>query len=60
MKNPFGHIVREANMAGNPGVKVVLTASATEMSEFYNSPFITFVAGFGKGPIPLWFVRKKL
>jgi radical SAM superfamily enzyme YgiQ (UPF0313 family) len=47
-------------MAGNSGVKVVLTASATEMSQFFNSPFIAFVAGFGKGPIPLWFLRTKL
>ncbi|RLI28661.1 radical SAM protein [Candidatus Bathyarchaeota archaeon] len=37
-----------------------MTASATEMSEFYNSPFIAFVAGFGKGPLPLWFLRKHL
>ena len=42
------------------GVKVVLTASATEMSDFYNSPFMAFVAGFAKGPLPLWYVRKKL
>ena len=47
-------------MAGNSGIKVVLTASATEMSDFYNSPFIAFVAGFAKGPLPLWLVRKKL
>jgi len=37
-----------------------LTASATEMSDFYNSPFIAFVGGFAKGPVPLWLVRKKL
>jgi radical SAM superfamily enzyme YgiQ (UPF0313 family) len=47
-------------MAENSDVKVVLTASATEMSDFYNSPFIAFVAGFAKGPVPLWLVRKKL
>jgi len=47
-------------MASNQGVKVVLTASATEMSDFYNSPFIAFVAGFAKGPLPLWLLRKKL
>ncbi len=47
-------------MARNAGVKVVLTASATEMSDFYNSPFIAFVGGFAKGPVPLWLVRKKL
>jgi len=42
------------------GVKVVLTASATEMSDFYNNPFIAFVGGFAKGPMPLWFLRKTL
>jgi radical SAM superfamily enzyme YgiQ (UPF0313 family) len=47
-------------MARKQGVKVVLTASATEMSDFYNSPFIAFVAGFGKGPLPLWLLRRKL
>jgi len=47
-------------MTRNPGVKVVLTASATEMSNFNNSQFIAFSAGFSKGPIPLWLVRKML
>src|SRR3972149_10876783 len=42
------------------GVKIVLTASATEMSDFFNNPFMAFVAGFGKGPIPLWFARNTL
>jgi radical SAM superfamily enzyme YgiQ (UPF0313 family) len=42
------------------GTKIILTASATEMSDFLNNPFIAFVAGFGKGPIPLGFVRKTL
>ena len=42
------------------GVKIVLTASATEMSDFDNNPFMAFVAGFGKGPIPLGFARKTL
>ncbi len=42
------------------GVKIVLTASATEMSDFANSPFMAFVAGFAKGPIPLGFARKTL
>jgi len=32
------------------GRKIVLTASATEMSDFFNNPFIAFVGGFGKGP----------
>jgi len=47
-------------MLKKSGVKVVLTASATEMSDFYNNPFIAFVCGFAKGPMPLWFLRKKL
>jgi len=50
----------EEQMTKNSGVKVVLTASATEMSNFYNNPFVAFVAGFAKGPIPLWFLRKML
>jgi radical SAM superfamily enzyme YgiQ (UPF0313 family) len=28
------------------------------MSDYHNSPFIAFVAGFAKGPVPLWFLRK--
>jgi len=47
-------------MASRSGVKVVLTASATEMSNFYDNPFIAFVAGFAKGPLPLWLLRRKL
>jgi radical SAM superfamily enzyme YgiQ (UPF0313 family) len=47
-------------MANNQGVKVVLTASATEMSDYYNNPFVAFVAGFAKGPVPLWLLRKAL
>lgn len=47
-------------MARKQGIKIVLTASATEMSDFYNSPFIAFVAGFAKGPLPLWLLRRKL
>jgi radical SAM superfamily enzyme YgiQ (UPF0313 family) len=42
------------------GKKIVLTASATEMSDFLNNPFIAFSGGFGKGPIPLSYVRKTL
>jgi len=30
------------------------------MSDFANSPFMAFVAGFGKGPIPLGFARRAL
>jgi len=47
-------------MAENSGVKVVLTASAAEMSDFYNNPFVSFVTGFARGPFPLWLVRKTL
>jgi hypothetical protein len=39
---------------------VVLTASATEMSDFYNNQFFAFVGGFSKGPVPLWLPRKRL
>jgi len=47
-------------MTTRSGFKIVLTASATEMSDFANSPFMAFLAGFGKGPIPLSFARKTL
>ena len=47
-------------MATGLGKKIVLTASATEMSDFLNNPFIAFVGGFGKGPVPLSYVRKTL
>ncbi|MCL1966170.1 MAG: B12-binding domain-containing radical SAM protein [Candidatus Bathyarchaeota archaeon] len=47
-------------MTSGLGTKIVLTASATEMSDFSNSPFMAFVGGFGKGPIPLFYVRKSL
>jgi len=47
-------------MAKTSGVKVVLTASATEMSDYYNNPFVAFVAGFAKGPVPLRLLRKML
>jgi len=50
----------EEKMSKKLGVKVVLTASATEMCDFYNNPFVAFVGGFAKGPIPLWFLRKTL
>jgi radical SAM superfamily enzyme YgiQ (UPF0313 family) len=42
------------------GVKIVLTASATEMSDFANNQFVAFVGGFAKGPVPLWLCRKAL
>ena len=44
----------------NLGVKIILTASSTEMSDFFNNPFMAFSAGFGLGPIPLGFARKTL
>jgi radical SAM superfamily enzyme YgiQ (UPF0313 family) len=46
--------------AENEGYKIVLTASATEMSNFHKSSFFAFMGGFPKGPIPLWFLRKWL
>ncbi len=42
------------------GIKIVLTASATEMSEFGNSQFVAFVGGFASGPVPKWLIRKYL
>jgi radical SAM superfamily enzyme YgiQ (UPF0313 family) len=42
------------------GIKIVLTSSATEMSDYYNNPFVAFVAAFAKGPLPLWILRKSL
>lgn len=30
------------------------------MSEYHNSPFHAFAAGFSKGPMPLWMLRKVL
>jgi len=47
-------------MPHNSGVKIVLTASATEMSDFLNNPFVAFAGGFAKGPVPLWFLRRAL
>jgi len=47
-------------MTKNSGVKIVLTASAIEMSDFNDNSFAAFVGGFAKGPMPLWFLRKKL
>jgi radical SAM superfamily enzyme YgiQ (UPF0313 family) len=47
-------------MSEKQGTKIVLTASATEMSDFLNNPFVAFVGGFAKGPVPLWFLRKAL
>ncbi len=47
-------------MANNSGTKIVLTASATEMSEYGNSPFIAFVGAFASGPVPKWLIRKLL
>ncbi len=38
----------------------MLTASATEMSEFGNSQFVAFVGGFASGPFPKWLIRKYL
>ncbi len=47
-------------MANAQGTKIVLTASATEMSEYGNSQFIAFVGAFASGPFPKWILRKVL
>jgi len=46
--------------SGKRGANIVLTASAVEMSDFYNSQFFAFGGGFSKGPIPSWLPRKHL
>jgi radical SAM superfamily enzyme YgiQ (UPF0313 family) len=38
----------------------VLTASATEMSDYFHNPFIAFTGGFAGGPVPLSIRRKYL
>ncbi len=47
-------------MADPSGSRVVLTAPASEMSEYNNSPFHAFVGGFAKSIFPLWLLRKKV
>jgi radical SAM superfamily enzyme YgiQ (UPF0313 family) len=51
---------REKEMQEKSSAKIVLTASATEMSDFANNPFVAFAGGFAKGPVPLWFLRRAL
>jgi len=46
--------------AGARGAKIVLTGSATEMSDYNNSHFAAFTGGFPKWLIPLWLPRRKL
>jgi radical SAM superfamily enzyme YgiQ (UPF0313 family) len=52
--------MRKAAGAEGSGTKIVLTSSATEMSDYYNNPFVAFVAAFARGPVPLWFLRRVL
>ncbi len=52
--------MREGKETTGLGTKIVLTSSATEMSDYFNNPFVAFVAGFAKGPVPLWFLRRFL
>jgi radical SAM superfamily enzyme YgiQ (UPF0313 family) len=49
--------MNEGRETSGSGTKIVLTSSATEMSDYYNNPFVAFVAAFAKGPIPLWILR---
>lgn len=51
---------RLGDALGVKGCKVVLTASATEMSDYFNNPFVAFVAGFGSGPVPRSVLRRAL
>lgn len=52
--------MNEGRETSGSGAKIVLTSSATEMSDYYNNPFVAFVAAFAKGPIPLWVLRNYL
>lgn len=47
-------------MISNKGYRVVLTASATEMSDYHENPFIAFMGGFPKGWLPIWLPRRRL
>ncbi len=47
-------------MPDKQGAKIILTASATEMSDYHGNPFVAFMGGFPKGWIPLWLPRKRL
>ena len=47
-------------MLSKQGAKIVLTGSATEMSDYHENPFVAFMGGFPKGLMPLWFPRKGL
>ncbi len=59
--NPFlASIDLRKQNSDKPGTKIVLTASAIEMSDFFNSQFFAFTGGFSKGPIPAWITRKYL
>ncbi|UCG36342.1 MAG: B12-binding domain-containing radical SAM protein [Candidatus Bathyarchaeota archaeon] len=60
LRTSASFILYEGRKTSSSGTKIVLTSSATEMSDYYNSPFIAFVAGFAKGPVPLWILRRFL
>jgi len=52
--------MREKGRGSRLGTKIVLTSSATEMSDYRNNPFVAFVAAFAGGPVPLWVLRRLL
>lgn len=52
--------MRNERRAKGGGAEIVLTSSATEMSDYYDNPFVAFVAAFARGPVPLWFLRRYL
>jgi radical SAM superfamily enzyme YgiQ (UPF0313 family) len=60
MNSFFASIDLRKEIPDKPGVKIVLTASAIEMSDFFNSQFFAFMGGFSKGPIPARIPRKHL
>jgi radical SAM superfamily enzyme YgiQ (UPF0313 family) len=50
----------EGRKTSGSGTKILLTSSATEISDYHNNPFWAFAGAFARGPVPLWFVRKFL
>lgn len=52
--------MQEKGRKNGSGTRIVLTSSATEMSDYCDNPFVAFVAAFDRGPVPLWLLRKFL
>lgn len=60
MNSFFASIDLRKEIPDKLGAKIVLTASAIEKSDFFNSQFFAFMGGFSKGPLPARIPRKHL